>query len=84
MSEDNHHNILFFESASMRGLYDAMESWQNANHKRFLSTSIQRDGDAFYCIALTNPMEVVIVSAFLFKGARVSEQGELIVYNTAG
>ncbi|HEY9766998.1 MAG TPA: hypothetical protein V6C71_00645 [Coleofasciculaceae cyanobacterium] len=37
-----------------------MENWQNENHKRFLSTDIQQDGDMFCCIALTNPTEVVI------------------------
>jgi hypothetical protein len=62
MSEDNKHNILFFENSSMRGLHDAMERWQNENHKRFLSLSIQQDGETFCCIALTNPTEVVITN----------------------
>jgi len=60
MSDSNKKNLLFFESGSMRGLYDCMERWQNENQKRLLSTNIQKDGDSFCCIALSNPTEVVI------------------------
>jgi hypothetical protein len=84
MPEDNKHNILFFESSSMRGLYDTMESWQNTNHKRLLSMSVQQDGGTFCCIALTNPTEVVIVNGGLHglpHLARVTANGELVVYN---
>jgi|TARA_B100000959_G_C14883031_1_gene583396 hypothetical protein len=45
----------------MKGLYDAMEQWQNTNQKRFVSTSIQKDGDMFCCVALSNPSEVKVV-----------------------
>ena len=61
MSDDNKLNLLYFESSSMRGLYDSMENWQNENRKRLLSVDIQKDGDNFCCIALTNPSEVIIV-----------------------
>ncbi|QTA84818.1 hypothetical protein [Desulfonema magnum] len=61
MSDDNKHNILYFEGSSVRKLYENMETWQHENRKRFLSTSIQKDGDKFCCIALTNPSEVVVV-----------------------
>ena len=61
MSDDNKLNLLYFESSSMRGLYDRMENWQNENRKRLLSIDIQKDGDKFCCIALTNPTEVVIM-----------------------
>lgn len=44
----------------MRDLYDTLENWQNANQKRFLSMSIEKDSSRFCCIALTNPTEVVI------------------------
>lgn len=81
MSDENKHNVLYFESSSMRGLYECIENWQNTNHKRFLSISIERDGGSFCCIALTNPTEVMIVDA---RGgsrvARVSTEGELIVW----
>jgi hypothetical protein len=46
----------------MRGLYDCMETWQDTNQKRFLSTCVHQDGGKFCCIALTNPTEVVITS----------------------
>jgi hypothetical protein len=61
MSEQNKRNLLYFESSSKRGLYDSMENWQNTNHKRLLSISIQQDDGKFCCIALTNPSEVFIV-----------------------
>ena len=54
MWDDNKRNLLYFESSSMRGLYDCMETWQNENRKRLLSIDIQKDGDNFCCIALTN------------------------------
>ena len=81
MSEDNNHNILFFESPSMRGLYDTMESWQNANQKRFLSVSIQQDHENFCCIALTNPSQVVITDRSGMNVAHVYPDGTLHVYN---
>ena len=55
-------HLLYFESSSMRGLYDCMETWQTTNQKRLLSISIQQDGGSFCCIALTNPTEVVITN----------------------
>jgi hypothetical protein len=60
MSDSNKHNLLYFQSRSMRGLFDEMEEWQQVNKRRLLSTSIERDGDTYCCIALTNPSEVVI------------------------
>lgn len=63
MSDTNKRNLVYFENRSMRGLYDSMEEWQQANNKRLLSISIQQDGSNYCCIALTNPTEVVITSA---------------------
>ena len=60
MRDENKRNLLYFESASMRELYNCMEKWQREHHKRLLSTNIQKDGDTFCCIALSNPTEVVI------------------------
>lgn len=62
MMDENKRNLLYFESTSMRELYICMEKWQSDNHKRLLSTNIQKDGDNFCCIALSNPTEVVICS----------------------
>ena len=61
MSNDNSQNLLYFEGASMKDLYQEMEDWQQTNNKRLLSTNIQPDGDLFCCIALSNPSEVIIV-----------------------
>lgn len=79
MSDDNQHNILYFESTTMRGLFDELENWQNANHKRFLSTAIHRDGDSYCCIALTNPMEVVIKDSTGNFAAKVLSSGHLLI-----
>lgn len=62
MSDANKHNLLYFESPTMRGLYSGMEEWQQTNNRRLLSISIQQDGENYCCIALTNPTEVVITS----------------------
>jgi hypothetical protein len=63
MSDANKRNLVYFESSSMRTLYNDMERWQQTNHRRLLSISIQKDQDSYCCIALTNPTEVVITSA---------------------
>lgn len=63
MSDTNKRNLLYFESPSMRGLYDCIDEWQRANNRRLLSISVQRDEGNYCCIALTNPTEVVITSA---------------------
>ena len=60
MSDDNKRNLVFFESSSVRKLYDKMDEWQKANRKRFQSVTVQKDGDLFCCIALINPAEVTI------------------------
>jgi hypothetical protein len=60
MSDNNKHNLIYFESTSMKALYDTMEEWQQNNNKRLLSTNIQKDKGKFCCIALSNPSEVII------------------------
>lgn len=62
MNEASRNNLLYFEGDSMRGLYSAMEEWQQQHNKRLLSTNIQRENGRFCCIALTNPSEVIICS----------------------
>ena len=79
MIEDNKRNVQFFEAASMRELYDCVSAWQETNRKRFLSVSIHNDRGMFCCIALTNPMEVVITSADGRNHANVSVSGSLYV-----
>ncbi len=82
MIKDNKQNLQFFESRSMRSLYDAMESWQQENQKRLLAVNIQKDGDSFCCIALTNPSEVVITGpdhTGTWRQAHVTQFGYLHV-----
>jgi hypothetical protein len=64
MSDDNKRNLIFFESLSVRDLYAQMDHWQRENRKRFHSVTVQKDGDSFCCIALTNPTEVIITDSF--------------------
>ena len=59
---NNKENLQYFESSSMRGLYNEMKGWQEKHQKRLLSTDIQKDGELFTCVALTNPSEVIICS----------------------
>jgi hypothetical protein len=83
MEDLNKLNALYFENATMRGLFDTIESWQVVNRKRLLSLNIQKDGDNFCCIALTNPDEVVIVSTDQLTGQVISRanvfNGNLLV-----
>jgi hypothetical protein len=44
----------------MRELHGLLKAWQNEHRQRFLSVSVQADHGMFCCIALTNPIEVVI------------------------
>lgn len=73
MSDQNKRNLLYFESTTMRGLYETMEEWQQINSKRLLSTNIQKDDGKFCCIALSNPTEVVICSGNGTLQASVSD-----------
>ena len=79
MSNTNKQNLLYFESSSMRELYEHMQAWQQVNNKRLLSVNIQRDGSNFCCIALTNPTEVVITSRDGTNAASVDYRGALTV-----
>jgi len=82
MVKDNKSNALYFESSSMSKLYTCIQSWQDENKKRLLSISIQKDGDNFCCIALTNPTEVVITSENGEDHARIDyDDGVLLVKN---
>ncbi len=64
----------------MRELYDHMEAWQIEQRKRLLSVSVERDGESFCCIALTNPTEVVIVGGMGVSQAGVTA-GHLNVFD---
>ncbi|MCC7369280.1 MAG: hypothetical protein IT306_12700 [Chloroflexi bacterium] len=49
MPDDNSQNLLNFEGASMRELFDVMDGWQKTHQKRLLSTHIERGRGLFYC-----------------------------------
>jgi len=83
MSDENKRNLQFFEACSVRELYDCMQVWQDANQKRLLSVSIQEDGGKFYCIALTNPTEVVITNSAGSRYVTVDSDGNLEVFDRA-
>ncbi len=78
MLNDNKNNLVYFESSTMKGLYEIMENWQKNYKKRLLSTNIQKDKGKFCCIALTNPTEVIIMDGN-GSGAGVSSDGFLFV-----
>ena len=79
MSDVNKHNLLYFTRPSMRELYDCMDEWQHVNHRRLLSLNIQKDGEDYCCIALTNPSEVVITDTNGTNNVRVTADGYLWV-----
>ena len=79
--ENNKRNLVYFEAQSMRELYGKMEEWQGENHKRLLSANIQREGNGFSCIALTNPSEVIIVDGSQHGGAAVQAIGNFVKIN---
>lgn len=74
--DNNARNLLYFESETMAGLYADMEAWQHQKEKRLLSLSIEKDGDKFCCIALSNPSEVIICDA---QGAKAQVHGYALV-----
>lgn len=79
MQDDNKRNLMFIENPSVRGLYEQLDEWQKANRKRLHSVQIQKDGDNFCCIALTNPTEVIITDESGCFHAEVNSIGELSV-----
>ena len=58
---NNKKNLQYFENKTTRGLYEDIQTWQEDNQERLLSTEIMKDVDMFACIALTNPTEVMLV-----------------------
>lgn len=82
--EDNNNkiNTLYFEGFTMKELFEKIQNWQNNEKKRLLSLSIQKDGDYFACIALTNPTEVVITSRDGYNHVSVTSAGQLNITNS--
>jgi len=61
MNDNNKRNIYYFEAATMKGLFAAVDKWQSENLKRLQSLNVEKDDGVFCCIAVSNPTEVVIV-----------------------
>ena len=70
--DDNKLNLRYFQAPSMNELFVQMQDWQAKNRKRLQSVNVERDGDLFCCIALTNPTEVIIVDGYSEGGVDVS------------
>ena len=81
MNDPNKRNLQYFKNTSMDGLYADMEDWQNTNQKRLLSISIQKDGDMFCCVALSNPSEVIICNGnpWTSPSQAVVKEGHIMV-----
>jgi hypothetical protein len=79
MPDDNKRNLEYFESSSVRALYETMDEWQKEHRKRLHSINIQKDGGTFCCIALTNPTEVIIIDPVSDVTAWVSDNHALEV-----
>jgi hypothetical protein len=80
MPDASKHNLLYFESPSMRGLHESMNTWQLDNNRRISSVSVQRDGGNYCAIAVGGPIEATVTSTDGSKHATVSENGRVFVY----
>jgi hypothetical protein len=80
MPDASKHNLQYFESLSMRGLHESMNTWQLDNNRRLSWISIERDGANYCAIALAGPIEITVTSTDGKKHAVVSENGRLFVY----
>ena len=79
MTDDNKRNIVYFEGETMRGLYEAIDTWQESERKRLASLSVQVCDGKYCAIAVTNPTEVVIVNGREEYQATVDKEGNLWV-----
>lgn len=75
--DDNKRNIVYFEGETMRGLYEAIDTWQETERKRLASLSVQVCDGKYCAIAVTNPTEVVIVHGSEEYQATVTDDGRL-------
>lgn len=76
MGDTNKHNILYFESNTYKELYQKLDEYQNINEKRFFSLDIKKIDNKYCCIALINPLEVIIVDGnYNVQGNQARVQG---------
>jgi hypothetical protein len=80
MPDASKHSLQYFESPSMRGLHESMNTWQLDTNRRISSFSIQHDGGNYCAIAVAGPIEITVTSTDGSKHATVSENGRLFTY----
>lgn len=52
--------IHYFSNTSMLGLYGGLEDWQEDSGLSLVSVNIVKEGDEYYCIALSGSINAVI------------------------
>ncbi len=67
--KESNSTFFYFESSTMRGLYDSLETWQKTNQKRILSLSIQQDHENFCCIVLSDSRRLPHTPLTAYKDA---------------
>lgn len=77
MPDDDKRNMQYFEAPTMRRLFDMMSEWEKQHQKRFVSLNIPREANVISCIAITNPIRVVITSYDGERYATVNPIGQL-------
>ena len=82
MTNATQRGFQYFESETMKDLYDQMTAWREKNKfEKFDSMTIQQDKKKFCCIAITaptDPVEVVIRAGNCERYAQV-KNGFLMV-----
>ena len=75
-------NVLYFEGASMHGLYEALSTWERTDYtgmtRPLKSISIQQDGDKFCCIALMDELVQPVVICSGAKEGQARVDGHLL------
>lgn len=67
--KENESSLFYFESSTMQGLYDSLETWQNTTQRRIVSLSIQQDRENFCCIVLSHPQKLAQTPLAVYKDA---------------
>ena len=67
--EENKSNLFYFESPTMRGLYDCLETWQNTAQKQIRYLNVQQDQGKFCCIVLPDSRDIARSSITPYQAA---------------
>jgi hypothetical protein len=82
--KENKSNIFYFESSSMRGLYDCVEIGQNTSQKRIRSLNIQQDDENFCGIVLTDSQDAARTQLKPYDDAMVKSQRKALKHIGVG